>query len=90
MNKKYLSMIGFSCVHSYIYYGNIALASTSQTKLKEILTKQKHAVGIIFHEEKEAEAKQSLLKQIHVLNVYQIDILQILTYIQKVNNATIP
>ena len=57
--------------------------------LKKILTKQKHAVRIIFHGEKEAQARP-LLREIHDLNVYQIDILQILTFMQKVKNATIP
>ena len=54
LNKKCLSMIYFSFTHSYINYGNISWASTSETKLKKMLTEQKHAVGIMFHEEKEA------------------------------------
>ena len=39
--------IFFIYIHWYINYGNIAWASTSQTELKKILTKQKHAVRII-------------------------------------------
>ena len=56
---------------------------------KKILIKQKHDVRIIFHEEKEANARP-LLNEIHALNVYQINILQILTFMQKVKNAIIP
>ena len=33
LNKKCLSMIYFSFIHSYVNYGNIAWVSTSQTKL---------------------------------------------------------
>ena len=39
---------------------------------KKILTMRKHAVRIIFHEEKEAHARP-LLKEIYALNVYQIN-----------------
>ena len=64
---------------SYIGYGNIAWVSISQNKLKKIFTKQKNFVPIIFHEEKEAYAR-SFLKEIHALKIYQINILQILTF----------
>ena len=37
----------------------------------------------------EAHARP-LLKQIHALNVYQVNILQILKFMQKVKNTTIP
>ena len=44
-------MIYFSFVHSYTNYGNNAWASKSQTKLN-ILTRQKHAIRIIFQKKK--------------------------------------
>ena len=56
---------------SYIGYGNTAWVSTSQNKHKNVLTKHKHVVPIIFHEEKEAYARH-FLKKIHASNVYQI------------------
>ena len=71
--------IFFIYIHWYINYGNIAWASTSQTKLKKILTKQKHAVRIIYHKEKKAHARP-LLEEIYALNVYQINTLQIFTF----------
>ena len=95
MNKKCLSMIYFS-LYIYIYiscinYGNIAWAGIFQSKLKKkLLTKQKHAVRIIIHEEKETHARP-LLKEIHTLKKFmQINVLKILTFIQKVKNTTIP
>ena len=39
LNKKCLTQIYFSLFHSYINYGNIAWASTTPTKLKQILRK---------------------------------------------------
>ena len=42
-----------------------------------------------FHKEKETHARL-LLKELLALNVYQINILQILTFMQKVKNTTIP
>ena len=52
------------------------------------LLSKKLAVQIIFCEEKEAHARP-LLKKIRVLNVYQINILRILTSTQKVKITTI-
>ena len=84
LNKKCLSMIYFALMHLYINYGNVAWTSTFQTKLKKIVSTQEHAVRIIFRE-KEAYARP-LLKEIHALNVY----CQILPFMQKVKNTTIP
>ena len=53
--------------------------------LEKMLTKQNQN---IFHEEKEAHAKP-LLKETHALNIYQINILQILTFMKKVKNTKI-
>ena len=77
-------MIYFLFMQSYLNYGNSAWISKSQTKLK-ILTRQKHAVRMIFLEEKEAHARP-LLKEISSLNIYQINISQILVY-AKLRNA---
>ena len=48
----HLSMKCLSIIHSNINYGNIAWASTFQTKLKKILTNPKHAVRIYFMKKK--------------------------------------
>ena len=67
-------------MQSYLNYGNSAWISKSQTKLK-ILTRQKHAVRMIFLED-----ARPLLKEISSLNIYQINISQILVY-AKLRNA---
>ena len=50
------------------------------------LLSKKHAFRIILCEAKKAHARP-LLKEISVLNVYQINILRILTFTQKVKNC---
>ena len=52
-----MPVAAFSKIHFFINYGNIAWACTSQTKLLKILTKQKHAVQIIFYANKETHAR---------------------------------
>ena len=37
----------YSFIHSYLNYGNIAWCSTSMTKLKKLLSKQKQALRTI-------------------------------------------
>ena len=65
--------------------------STHQTKLKKLFDKQKRAARIIFNEDKLTHARP-LLKNLNALNVYQINIFQILIlmyiYIYKVKNNT--
>ena len=82
INLSFYQMINFSFIHSYVNYDNIAWASTSQAKLKKILTKQKHGVLIIFLEEKEAYVRP-LLKEVLALN-------RLISYKSLVKNATIP
>ena len=52
LNTSSLKSIYFSYIHTYVNYANIAWASTQKTKLKIIYTKQKHAVRIIFNEDR--------------------------------------
>ena len=47
-----LKSIYFSYIHTYVSYANIAWASTQKTKLKILNAKQKHAVRIIFNEDR--------------------------------------
>ena len=69
----------------------VILHESAHPKLnfKKIVTKHQYAVRILFHEEKEARARR-LLKKIHAINVCPINIIQTLTFIQKVQNSAIP
>ena len=42
----------FSYIHSYLNYANIAWVSMYAMKLKRVYLKQKHAVHIVFKEDK--------------------------------------
>lgn len=70
------SMLYFSFIHSYINRGNIA---DSRLNLKDLLSKQKHSVRITISEKTEAHARP-VLKEIHALNFYLINILEILKF----------
>ena len=52
-----------------IYYDNIAWASTTPTKLKNILLKQKHAARIILYADRQTPTIP-LLIEMKALNIY--------------------
>ena len=78
---KNLLKIYFSFIHIYISYANIAWASTFKIKLQGILKKQKHAVRITFHA-KRFDHSRPLLKETEALNVFQINLIQTLKFMQ--------
>ena len=47
LEKDSLLSLYFSYIHSYIYYGSLAWASTHKTNLKKIDSQQKHALRIV-------------------------------------------
>ena len=77
-----LKSIYFSLIHSYISYCNIAWESTSKTKLIRIFTKQKRAFQIIHNKSKYVQSKP-LMQKMNALNIYQINIFQILRFMHK-------
>ena len=89
LNKTCLKNIYFSFIQSYLIYANIAWASTNQTKLKKIYSKQKHASRIIFQEDRYTHARP-LMKTLNALNIYQINIFQTLVFMFKLKNNMAP
>ena len=75
-------MIYFSFIHNYVNYCNIAWVSTSRTKYDKILKTQKHVVRIIYNKDKFTHSKP-LMRDMNPLNVYQINIFQVLKFIYK-------
>ena len=71
INSKCLRSIYFFFIHSYINYANIAWASTNKTKT------------IIFNQDRLPHAPP-LLKTLNALNVYQINLLQVLLFMHKI------
>ena len=82
LDFKNLLKIYFSFIHIYISYANIAWASTFKTKLQGIPKKQKHAARITFHANR-FDHSRPLLKEMKVLNVYQINLIQTLKFMHK-------
>ena len=89
LSKKCLKSIYFSFIHSYLNYANMVWASTNQSKLKKLFNKQKHARRIVFNEKKYTHARP-LMKKLKALNVYQINIFQILIFMFKVKHNLVP
>ena len=89
MNTKCLRSINFSFIHSYINYANIARASTNKTNLKKLFAKQKQAARIIFNKDSFTHARP-LLKILNALNVYQINLLQVLLLMHKIKTNSSP
>ena len=82
MDKESLKSTYFSFSNSYISYCNLAWASTSETKLTRIFNRQKHAFRIIYSRSIYVHSKP-LMQKMNALNIYQINIFQILRFMHK-------
>ena len=89
LNLQCTKQLYFSFIHTYLNYGSIAWGSTNKTKLNVILRRQKHASRIIFFKDKYTHARP-LLKELNALNIYQLNINNILLFMHRVKNNTIP
>ena len=85
LNQNCLKNIYFSFIHSYINYSNLVWASTNRSKLDKLYKKQKHAIRIIYSEDKQTHSRP-LMKNLKALNIYQINIFQILLFMYKLKN----
>ena len=90
LNSKSLLRIYFALVHPYIDYAieNIAWASTKKSFLKGILGKQKQAARLMSSDI--TIPLRLLIKELNILNVCQINILQHLLFMFIVKNSIIP
>ena len=89
LQVKSLKSIYFAYIHSYLNYDNIAWGSTCRSKLKTIYFHQKHAVRIVFNQDKLTHSRP-LLGAPHALNVYQINLCQHLNFMYKLNTNQVP
>ena len=85
LDNNALKKLYFSFFHSYLNYGNIAWASTSKTKLKKIASKQKEAVRVVNNDN--ADIRELMFKM-KVLNIYKLNIYQVLTFMFKIKTNT--
>ena len=86
INFKCLRSIYFWFIHPYINYANIAWASINKTKLKKLFGKQKQVARIEFNQDRFRHALP-LLKTLNTLNVYQITLLQVLLFVDKIRSV---
>ena len=89
LDEMCLKAIYFSYIHSYLNYTNIAWASTSITKLKPLLYKQKQAVHTVFNESRLSHSKP-LFKILNALNIYKINLYQNLNFMDRLGNSDVP
>ena len=85
LNEDSLETVYFSYIHSYLNYANIAWARTYVTKSKRVYLKQKHAVRIVFNKY-ELNHSKPFFENLNALNIYQINIYQLLKFIYNCIN----
>ena len=91
LNKKSMVSLYYSFIHSYLNYGNIAWCSTSMTKLKKLLSKQKQALRTILIPTSQSESRsKQIMRELCVLNIYQLNMYNVLNLMFKVKNGLIP
>ena len=89
LNLTCLKQLYFSFVNSYLNYYNVAWASTNRTNLKKLYSKQKHACRIIFGEDRYNSVRHRL-KEIGALDIFQLNVYQVLIFMFKVKSSTSP
>ena len=91
LSEKAITSIYFPFFHSYLTYGNIAWGSTSMSKLKKIASKQRQAVKIIpTTHTNSGENSRQIMVNLGILNIFKINIFQVLKFMFQVKNNTIP
>ncbi|XP_065662820.1 uncharacterized protein LOC136085441 [Hydra vulgaris] len=89
INKQSLKLIYFGLIHCFISYANISWASTQPSKLKKIYSLQKHACRIIYFKNKREHAKP-IMKDMKMMDVFEINIYQQLIFMYQFNNNLSP
>jgi hypothetical protein len=82
LSKHQLTQLYYSFIHCHINYANSIWGSTHKTKLKSLYLRQKHAVRVINFKNRLSHTKQ-LFKEMNILNVYQLNVFNILCFMFK-------
>ena len=82
LSKQCLKQLYFSFIHNYVSYASIAWARTSKSKLERLYRCQKHAARVIYHEGRYTNASP-LLNDMKAINVFQLNIFNILCFMDK-------
>ena len=89
LDKKSLLTLYYPYVHTYVNYANIAWGSTNRTNLKKINSQQKHAIRIVYNKDRFSHTRK-LFRENKILNVYQLNILNNLMFMQRIKLQTAP
>ena len=76
-------------MHSYLNYANIARGSTQKTKLSTLYRPQKHAIRLLSFKDQFTHSRP-FFKEIGALNIYEINIFNILCLMFKCKNKACP
>ena len=79
----------YAFIHSHVAYANIVWGSCYKSYLNQIHLKQKHAIRIIFQKDRLAHSRP-LMRQLQALNVYQLNIYQIILFVFKTKIGITP
>ena len=82
LSKQCLKKLYFSFIDNYVNYANIAWTSTSKSKLEHLYRFQKHNARVIYHKDWYTHVS-SLLNDMKALNVFKLDIFNILCFTYK-------
>ena len=89
LDKESLLALYYSYIHSYINYANVAWGSTYLTNLKKLRSQQKHAIRIV-HNKRKFEHTKELFESVSVLNLYKLNILNIVAFMHRVHTKASP
>ena len=91
LDKNTMTTLYFSFFHSYLNYGSIAWASTTKLKLRKIASQQRQAVNAIPKNDNQKIAiSRKFMEEKGILNVYKLNLYQVLNFMFRVHNETIP
>ena len=83
--RKQLNQLYFSFVHSYLNYANLVWGSTQKTKFATLYRQQKHSIRLLSFKDHFTHSRP-LFKEIGALNIYEINIFNILCLMFKWKN----
>ena len=83
LGKHSLLTLYYSYIHTYLNHANLSSASTNRTKLKKLLSQQKHAIRIV-NNKTYFEHKKELFNSLKILNIYKLNILNTAIFMHKV------
>ena len=90
LNAKAMKCLYFSSIHSYLTYGNVALCSTSMNKTKKLFNKQKEIIKIPMEDIHPNLNSDEKMKHLDILNIYELNLYQILNITFRVKTSLIP